>query len=187
MNDHYPPPDFATSRYEAVFAVAREKVGGTLHEIVNSRETFHDDDVLQVLHSVVYWKTEKGLPLDRPDAMVAAKADLHMAVNSSGFRKYFETPAGDQWFHIRDILELGGDAEASATFHNVLALFPDGEPSMKTEQRLDQIDAIDSRDPNVDVFVQHDRIRHPMNYPSDEAIFRALLALPNQQYLPALE
>jgi hypothetical protein len=165
----------------------RQNAGDTLHEIVNSRETFHVDDVLRVLQSVVFWKTEKELPLDRPDAMVAANADLHMAVNSSGFRKYFETSAGDQSFHIRDILELGGDAEASAAFRNVLVLFPDGEPSLNTEQRRDQIGEIDSRDPNVDVFVKHDRIRHPMNYPSDEAILRALHALPNQQYLPELE
>ena len=45
--------DFATSQHEAVFDVACEKAGETLHEIVNSRETFRDDDVLQVLHSVV--------------------------------------------------------------------------------------------------------------------------------------
>ncbi|GAA5504640.1 DMP19 family protein [Novipirellula caenicola] len=184
MDSHYPPPDFAASIYEGVFEVAREKVGDGLHDIVNSRATFVDDDVLRVLQAVVSWKTEKGIPLNRPDAMVAANASLHMAVNSSGFRKYFETPAGDDWFHIRDILSLGDDVSAATAFTNVLELFPDCEPSRFTASRQDQIDLIDETHPDIDVFNSHDRIRHPMNYPSDDTLFKSLLALPDQPYLP---
>jgi len=37
-----------TSIYESVFEVAREKAGSQLHDIVNSRATFVDEDVLLV-------------------------------------------------------------------------------------------------------------------------------------------
>ncbi len=187
MDSHYPSPGFATSIYEGVFEVAREKIGVGLHDIVNSRATFVDDDVLRVLQAVVSWKTEKRIPLDRPDAMVAANASLHMAVNSAGFRKYFETPAGDDWYHIRDILSLGGDVSAATAFTNVLALFPESEPPRQVGSRQVQIDLIDESHPDTDVFSVHDRIRHPMNYPSDDALFKSLLALPDQPYLPTLD
>lgn len=182
MSDHYPPPYFATSRYEAVFDVAREKCGSTLHDIVKARETYHDDDILQILDSVVAWKLEKGLALGVPDGMVAASRELHGTVNSAGFWKYFETDAGNHWQHVRDVLRLGGDVVGLRAFLNVLALFPNGEPAPHRERRMDEVDAINRTDP--DAFRKHDRIRDPMNYPSDDTILRAMLALPDQRYVP---
>ena len=46
--------------------------------------------------------------------MILACTDFFGAVNTSGFRKYFESKAGNGWPYIYEILELGGDEKGRA-------------------------------------------------------------------------
>ena len=97
MDGHYPPPDFETSIYEMQFRRFTERFGPSLHDIVSSHGSCSDDEIWSALNSAVNWKTKVNKEFTKPQRMVAACAEFFMAVNSSGFQRYFETRAGNGW------------------------------------------------------------------------------------------
>lgn len=186
MDGPYPPPTFAASIYERQFRRFSERFGPSLHDIVSSHGSCSDDDIWSALNSVVYWKTERNEDLTKSQWMVAACAEFYMAVNSSGFQRYFETRAGNAWPSIYEILQLGGDSTGPTAFSKVLDVFPKGKPSTHLEHRLDQLDS-SKMSPQVnlaEVFRRHDDIRCTLDYPSNETVWRALLAQPDERYIP---